>query len=180
MFLIFGKIIISYFWKSYYFIFLEKNVSQILENVHFQRYITAEICKNDSFMIDASSRHLQTQLQHTLLPIYSTLTGTSRQAFQVSSVTCDILYSTSNCHQLMRMSCSTWILTALILNIKIRHLNRNNTEEHHHHCISTFYCGLICKKGHLYTTSRCLSFLREQTSSNIKLQDQISPIRHMS
>ena len=45
----------------------------------------------------------------------------------------DMLYSTSNSQQLMRMSCPTVILTTLILNIKIGHLNRNNTEEHHHH-----------------------------------------------
>ena len=61
---------------------------------HFVRYITAEICINDSFKIYAPSRqHLQIQLLPSAADLlYST--GISSQACQVSSTptTGDILY----------------------------------------------------------------------------------------
>ena len=57
--------------------FLEKNVSQILE--HFQRYITSEICENDSLRIDASSRqHLQIQLLLSAVDLLYCIPSTCR------------------------------------------------------------------------------------------------------
>ena len=113
-----------------------------------------------------------------LLMTSSTLQAYLARTFRspASTTTGDTLYSTSNSHQLMRMSCLTRILTTL--DIKLQ----DSTSAHHSFIIQEYH-----NRGNLNfllwpdmqerpseITYRCLSFMREQTSSDIKLQDQIS------
>ena len=120
----------------------------------------------------------------TLLPTSSTLQAYLAKSFRspAPATACDILYwvystsnSSSNANVLLDWDLNnTWYQTSRF-DICTAHM----IQEHNHHGISTYSCGMICKKGHLYTTCRCLNFLKEQTSSNIKLQDHIPPTTHV-
>ena len=54
----------------------------------------------------------------------------------------------------------------------------HNTVKHHHGHLNFLLWPDMQERPSL-TTCRCLSFLKEQTSSDIKLQDQISPTSHV-
>ena len=132
-------------------------VSQILKNVtHPEVYNWPKFEKNTHSRFTLPTDKTSRSSSNPLLPTSSTLQAYLAKPFRspAPATTCDILYSTSNSHQVMRMSCSTEILTLIF---KIRHLHStHNTEDHHHRHLNLLLWPDTQEKQSLYNLQMSL------------------------